>query len=331
MNPLNKKIPLYLFLVSVIWCYGTGMVAQERPGTSGLYDRKEITLVITDSGLGGLSVMEDVARKMQEYRCFEKVNLVFVNALFDENTGYNTLQTKKEKVDMFDSVLAAIDTRYHPDAILIGCNTLSVIYDETSFSRLSKSPVIGIVDAGVRLIWENLKADTTSRVIIFGTETTIEENSHREGLLKLNIAGDRIITKACPQLQAYIEQDPMSEETEMLISVYLNEALDELDNSGGKVYISLNCSHFGYSEELWEKAFKATSYKSGGILNPNYSMGDVLTDEKCRNRYGETKISFLVVSRVKLLNAEAIAGFFRKDAPELAEALRQYALVPDLF
>jgi len=150
-------------------------------------------------------------------------------------------------------------------------------------------------------------------------------------LLSMGIAGDRIVTKACPQLQSYIEQDPVSEETEMLISVYMNEALEELEQDGGPVFASLNCSHFGYSEELWRKAFGETAYTLGGILNPNSSMGDILTAGKCRKRYSKTKISFLVVSGVEMPNAVTIAGYFREDSPEIAGALENYTLIPGLF
>jgi len=325
-----KPVLLIVLFLSGVWPSGS-LKAQDHYDPDSLYSKDEITIVITDSGLGGLSVMDDIAGKMKNSGCFRQVNLIFVNALFNENTGYNTLQTKKEKTDVLNNVLTAIDENYHPDAILIACNTLSVIYDETDFFRRSETPVIGIVGAGVELISEKLNADTTGRVIIFGTETTIEENSHRESLMKLNFSGERIFTMACPQLQSYIEQNPESEETEMLISFYVNEALDKIEENANKVYISLNCSHFGYSEKLWTKAIENTPYHSGGILNPNYIMGNFLTDEKYHKRYSDTKISFLVVSKIKLLNVDPISGIFLETSPELADAIRNYTLIPELF
>ena len=42
---------------------------------------KEITIVITDSGLGGLDVMGDIAEKFSESGHYKKVNLIFINAL----------------------------------------------------------------------------------------------------------------------------------------------------------------------------------------------------------------------------------------------------------
>lgn len=320
------------FILILIFNVNIGcMFSQKSIDLDFLYQKKEITVVVTDSGLGGLSVMEDIAAKMTDARSFQKVNLIFVNALFDEYTGYNSLQTKKEKTDILNKVLTAIEENYHPDAILIACNTLSVIYTETDFIKRSGTPVIGIVESGVDLIEEKMMYDPGSSVIIFGTETTIEENSHKNLLLKHNIAGDRIITKSCPQLQSYIEQNPTSEETEMLISVYMNEALEEIGESNESIYISLNCSHFGYSEKLWAKAIENSPYISGGILNPNYRMGDVLMNEKYRNRYADTNISLLVVSKIELKNASSIAGFFKDTAPELAGALENYLLIPELF
>jgi len=328
---IMNRTHLFILLLPLFLCGQLRVMAQDTPDLSSLCQKREITVAVTDSGLGGMAVMEDISRKIKESRCFRKMNIVFVNALFDEETGYNALRTKREKAEMFDRVLSAIDSRYNPDAILIGCNTLSVLFDETAFSGLSETPVIGIVDAGTKLIVEKLKSDPSSRVIIFGTETTIEENSHKNGLLATGIPGERIVTKACPQLQSYIEQDPGSEETEMLISVYMHEALEELDKDGGDVYISLNCSHFGYSEELWIKAIGETGYRFGAILNPNSSMSDALTGERCHRSYNKTKISFLVVSGVEMPNAVTIAGYFRENSPEIADALKNYTLIPDLF
>lgn len=326
-----NKLSDYCFIFLLLVLLSARVVAQERNDLSTLFLKQDITVVITDSGLGGLSVVEDIARKMETSGCFRTVNLIFVNALFDINSGYNSLQTKKEKTDMLNNVLTAIEENYHPDVILIACNTLSVIYTETDFIKITDIPVIGIVEAGVEMISKKLEDDPSSSVIIFGTETTIEENSHKKALLNLGFSDDRVFTKACPQLQSYIENDPASEETEMLISVYMSEALSDIGDSARCVYVSLNCSHFGYSEELWAKAISGSPYRSGGILNPNYLMANDLTDEKCKNRFDYTKISFLVVSKTELINAVTMSRFFRETTPELADAIDNYSLVPGLF
>lgn len=321
-------ILLNVFFFTISWISSQ---AQNAFDPKFLFGKEEITIVITDSGLGGLSVMDEVARKMTASRIYKKVNLIFVNALFDSSSGYNALSGNGEKIDIFDKVLNSIDFRYHPDVILVACNTLSVLCMETPFVKKSKTPVFGIVEPGVDLVVENLLRDTTSSVILFGTETTIEEGSHRKALLERHIEEKRIVEKACPQLQSYVEQNPKGEETGMLISVYLNEALESLPNKNGTVYLSLNCSHFGYSEDLWKKAFTETQFKFGGILDPNHRMGDFLINQKYKNRYPETLVTFLVVSRVELVNEKSIFNIFKMKSPELAKALHNYQLLPELF
>lgn len=326
-----KNVLLMILPVSLLLSCWFSSTAQNGYDPKLLFDKEEITIVITDSGLGGLAVMDEVAKKMAASHVFKKVSLIFVNALFDSNTGYNALNGNEEKINIFNNVLTCIDQNYHPDMILVACNTLSVLIKDTPFVQKSKTPVIGIVDSGVDLVAENLSRDTTSRVILFGTETTIEEGSHRRALLARHFDGKRIVVKACPQLQSYIEQNPKGEETGMLISAYLNEALEQLTGTIGAVYLSLNCSHFGYSEDLWKSALSETPFKSGAVLDPNHRMGDFLADPKYCNRYTETKLSFKVVSKVELINEKAMSGIFEVKSPELAKALHNYQFLPGLF
>ena len=327
---MNRSLT-FIILLLLFSCSFRSSKAQVSHNLDPIFKKKQITVVITDSGLGGLSVMDDIAKKMKASGCYKKVNLIFVNALFDAYTGYNSLHSRKEKINIFNNVLNGIYERYHPDIIFIACNTLSVIYKETDFAGISKIPIIDIVEPGVQMIREKLEKDTSSDVIIFGTETTIEENSHKKALLDLNIAKERIVTMACPQLQSYIEQNPSGEETEMLISLYLGEALEELPRNHGQVFISLNCSHFGYSEFLWRKAISNSPFISGEILNPNYLMGDVLADEKYRYRFYDTRLKFLVVSKVVLTNEESMYKVFSESSPELANALKNYKIIYKLF
>ena len=67
-----------------------------------------------------------------------------------------------------------------PDRILIACNTLSVLYPMTAFSRTTAVPVLGIIDAGVDLFLEALEADPSSSIVLFGTRITIESGVHRD-------------------------------------------------------------------------------------------------------------------------------------------------------
>jgi len=325
-----RSLYMIVALVLLLFFRATGCINGDDRD-SLLVDRKEITVVITDSGLGGLAVMDDIAKKLTGSGYYERVNLIFVNALFDADKGYNALPSREEKINMFNSVLHGIENRFHPDIILIGCNTLSVLFEETNFVKRSDTPVVGIVQPGVELMANRLLQNERSVVIITGTETTISEGSHRKALLEKGFSGGRIITQACPELQSYIEKDPFGEDTQMLISYYVEEALSQLTDRANPLYLSLNCSHFGYSEKLWQQAFDDAGVDLEEILNPNTLMGDILIPEKNKNRFKKTKITRTVYSKVVIKNKESIYDLFKDSSPELAEALMHYVIDKDLF
>jgi glutamate racemase len=296
--------------------------------------KNEVTIVITDSGLGGLSIMADAVERMRESKIFQKVNFVFFNALFSKEGGFNSLKTRKEKIRILDSALKSMKENYNPDLILVGCNTLSVIYDDTSFSEEASIPVIGIVEAGVDLIVQKLETSPESKVVIFGTHTTISEDTHKKLLEENGIPSQRIIVQACPELVNYIEKDYTSDETEMLISAYVAEALHKMkDTQPLPLYVSLNCTHYGYSLDLWIKAFQNSKVKPLGFLNPNSKMIDFLFEPQEQNRFERTEISISVVSMVEIgeEKIESIGKKLGETSPKTRDALSFYELKPGLF
>jgi glutamate racemase len=327
-----KRKVLSTMLMTLVFCMVTGCREDNKKQSDYLLREKTIKIVVTDSGLGGLSVMEDLMHKIRESGYYAKAEIIFVNALFDSQSGYNALNLRSDKINRFNTVLEAIEKRYAPDAVVVACNTLSVLIDDTEFIKKSGTPVIGIIDPGVNLIKAHIENDPSAIVIIFGTETTIEEESHITALRDYRIPENRIVSQACPQLQSYIEEDPFSEETAMLIDFYLQEALAKLAEESQTVYISLNCSHYGYSTNLWIEALSNTPWKFGGIINPNSTMADMLimrSDRTDSEKVTELKLS--VVSKVELGNTEALQNYFLDNAPEISGALEVYSLLPDLF
>ena len=321
-----------MFFVSIIlFSLVSGCAGRNDRRNTSLFDQKKLTVVITDSGLGGLSVLDDISKKLAESGYYKKVDLIFVNALFNAEFGYNALASRKAKIDTLNAVLYGIEEKFHPDIILIGCNTLSVIYGETNFVKESNTPVTGIVDSGVGLISDHLSQNENSVVIITGTKTTISEDTHRKALLAKGFSEDRIITKACPELQSYIEQNPDGEGTEMLISIYMDEALSEIPENTGSLFLSLNCSHFAYSVKLWQQAFDEAGIDLEEILNPNTIMGNFLMPEKNKNRYKNTKITHSVYSKVPIKNKKSMHDVFKDNSPDLAEKLNNYIFDKDLF
>jgi glutamate racemase len=304
-----------------------------HPNLTEFFKKEDVIIAVTDSGLGGLSVMAEAIRRMKEERIFRRADFIFYNALFSLEAGYNSLKTRQEKIDVFSSALENLEKKYHPDLILIGCNTLSVLYPDTPFSRKTKIPVIGIVEAGVEMIAESLRAHPDAVVILFGTPTTISEATHKKMLLEQGFPEEKIILESCPELENYIERDYAGEETGMLISACVDEALQKIASPPPPFFASLNCTHYGYSLSLWEKAFEDAGAKPLAILNPNSRMIDILFRPEYRGRFDKTGISARVVSMVEIGpdKTSTLGKWLEGISPEVAAALRGYELNPSLF
>jgi len=298
-----------------------------------LLEKESITIVVTDSGLGGLSVVADAAEKFQTYPVFKRVNLVFFNALFTNEGGYNSLQSREEKLKVFNSALQSMQEHFAPDVILVACNTLSVLVPDTEFARTSSVPVVGIVQNGVEQIAEQLRDKPSGRDIIFATQTTVDEGTHLELLLDEGVGEGQVVTQACPQLTLHIEQGYDSTYTEMLIDAYVDEALSGMGEPAGPLYVSFACTHFGYSLELWQQAFASRGVDVEAFLDPNTRMIDFLLPASMRQRYLQSEVTVKMVSMIDVPEdrQDSIGRYLHAISPATETALREFELRPDLF
>jgi glutamate racemase len=310
-----------------------GGVLPQKVDLEPFFQKQRVTVAVTDSGLGGLSVVAEAVRKMKETRIFARADFVFFNALFSNEGGYNSLRRREEKIRVFSSALESLERTCRPDVILIGCNTLSTLYEDTPFSRKTKIPVIPIVQAGVELIARGLKDHPEASVIIFGTPTTISEGTYPRELQRQGLAAERIYGQSCPELETFIENDPQGDETEMLISGFVGEAMQKVPSPPPPLLVSLNCTHYGYSLPFWEKAFAEAEVTPLAVLNPNPRMTDILFSPKNSGRHPQTEVRVRVVSMVEISHQkiDSLAPWLERVSPETAEALRRYELRPALF
>lgn len=331
-NDVRALLLLFFVFLICASCAENPTFSRED-STHNFFGKNKVTIAVVDSGLGGLSILADAAERSKNWKGFQKINFIFFNALFSNESGYNTLKNHQEKVCIFDSALGSLEKHYNPDLILIGCNTLSVLYDDTDFAERTTIPVRGIIDPGVDLTSDSLKAYPESKVILFATQTTVAQNTHKSQLLKKGFLPERIVYQACPELARYIEADYRGDDTEMLILAYVDEALQKVSNRRAPLLVSLNCTHYGYSLDLWKNAFHSLGIEPLAILNPNARMNDFLFEDRYQNRFKNTEISVQVVSMVEIgeKKVESLGSFLFPLSPQTADALRKYLWREDLF
>ena len=106
-----------------------------------ILEKKSVSILITDSGLGGLSICAEVVSRLNRNPIFENVSITYFNAWPEQNRGYNKFDTIEERISIFNQALLGMQS-YQPDLIMIACNTLSALYDKTEFSKKSDVPVL---------------------------------------------------------------------------------------------------------------------------------------------------------------------------------------------
>ena len=289
-------------------------------------------LVVTDSGLGGLSICAALERRLRQEGS-GRVRITYVNAWPFEGRGYNDLPDIAARAAIFDRALALMAS-WSPARILIACNTLSIIYAHTAFRRSEPVPVDGIIDAGVSLFADAMTNEPSAGLILLGTKTTIESGVHTGALVEAGVDPHRMRAVHCHGLAGAIERDPDSEEVAGLIGSCAAK-VRAADPGGVPLYAGLCCTHYGYVSDRICNALGAALGRPVQALDPNARMVDDLEFGPAEGRPGVPagSVSVGVVSKVTLSDAarRAIARLVSPVSPATAQALLSYSLVPDLF
>jgi glutamate racemase len=291
------------------------------------------TLVVTDSGLGGLLICAELDRRLRQSPAGRAIRLVYVNAWPDPGCGYNDLPDLAAQAAVFDRALAAMMS-FAPAAIVIACNMLSIVYPATAFHRAPTVPVAGILEAGVDLFFEALNRDEDGSLIVFGTRTTVGSGEHLRRLRARGIDPARLAAEACHGLAAAIDRDPDAPEIPGLVDACVLRALPRIP-AAGTIYAGLGCTHYPYVAEIFQSALARHSGSPVEILEPGVRLVEGLMAglATVRPAAGPGDVTVEVVSKVELPASQRHAVARRIDviSPASAGALLAYRHVPDLF
>jgi glutamate racemase len=306
---------------------------------------RDAHVVITDSGLGGLSICALLEQGLRVDAPSRSVRLTYVNAWPFEDRGYNDLPDEAARARVFDAALARM-AQMQPDRILIACNTLSILYPLTAFSGHPPVPVAGIVDAGVDLFVERLAGNTASSIVLLGTKTTIESGVHKARLEQRGIGARRIAAVSCHGLAGAIEHDVDGPRAAEFIGECAARAVAAAP-LGTTLFLGLCCTHYGYVAVRLADAVARLTSRRVEWLNPNHRLaarlladtsfaGDNAEDRAAAAPPRESPLGMVsveLVSKVTLSETarSAIARLVAPISPATAGALLSYAHVPDLF
>ena len=289
--------------------------------------------IVTDSGLGGLSVCAEIERNLRNAGTGHNLHITYFNAWPDPHSGYNSLPDMQSRADAFNHALVRMD-QLGPDRIIIACNTLSILYGLTRYSRNTPVPVLGIIEAGVDLFSEALVTDPAASILLIGTRTTIESQAHRDGMIRKGTRAERIATHACHGLAAAIEKDPGSAAVTELLETCLSGACSTIP-SGVRLHVGLCCTHYTYVKEAIRSTMERLYRSPVRILDPNQRLADravaSLSGEPAESSPGVPTVA--VLSKVELDDNQRrlMAGQVEDVSAITARALLSYTRDPDLF
>jgi len=287
-------------------------------------------ILITDSGVGGLSVVAYAERFVRTHGLREPVRLIFANAAPANDYGYNSMPSSDVKIETFDRFLRNVTERFAPDSIYVACNTPSVLLPETPYRADAAIPIRGIVETGASLLLRALQSDPSSVAMIFATQTTIDSGTYARLLVERGIEPSRIVSQACPGLADTISEDREGMKTEAEIRRWTGIAIDKMQRAGAPVVAALACTHYGYRKDLFAAAFAEAGIVAN-VLNPNERAVDDLFDEQSDGPYRDAEVRFVTRYAIPDATVEALTYFLSPISPRTVAAMRNFEHIPDLF
>jgi glutamate racemase len=286
-------------------------------------------ILITDSGVGGLSVVAYAERFVRTHGFTEPVRLTFANAAPANDYGYNAMPTREAKLETFDRFLRSVTERFQPDFIYVACNTLSVLLPDTPFTQAATVPVRGIVETGVSLLYRDLVSDPQSLAIVFGTQTTIDAGTYPRELSERGIAPSRIVSQACPGLADTISEDREGTKTSVEIHGWVAKAIEKMVDRTAPVVAALACTHYGYRKDVFSAAFVEERVPAT-VINPNErAVEDLFPATGGWHR--ETSVEFVTRYAIPDATVEALTFFLEDISPPTVAAMQSFKHLPDLF
>ena len=304
-----------------------------------------MNLVITDSGLGGLSVCAQLMSLLKEsagsgnsVNPADRLKISYINAVPSNERGYNSMSGKAEQIVIFEKILRNTKILVEPNYIFIACGTLSALLKDLQFNKDNNSLIEGILPIGLKLLLDSLHQNSKATALIFATPTTINANIFQDELFQHGIKHSRIITQACPELATQISNDPAGSFVKDRIRHWVHQALSQLpaDNSG-PLLVFLGCTHYAYREGLFRKYFIQEGFSQISMLNPNIAAADslrkiVLQGQRSdKNQSMEISLEFLSPYVIPEQEIITLSQLLNPISAETSEAFQNGRICPELL
>jgi len=200
---------------------------------------------IFDSGLGGLSVLNEALSKLSEHKFLYYADV--------KNVPYG--QKSRDEILKFSFGAVKFLIENGAEAVVVACNTATSVAIKELRANLSV-PIIGMEPAVKKA--HDLGCDDALKTLVIATPVTVNGAKLKELITNLN-AKDKTELLALPRLVNFAEKAEFESEN---VKSYLKEELAKFDLSKFD-FLVLGCTHFNYFKDNLRE-----------ILPPNISIID---------------------------------------------------------
>ena len=229
---------------------------------------------IFDSGVGGLTVLAEIKKKMPNE------NIIYLG----DTANFPYGNKSKEEIIKFSRKNVKKLIEKDAKAIVIACGTatsqaIDILKQEFDI------PIIGIIEPTV----EYVKERNIEKIGVIATEGTIRSSAW-ENALKEKIDNIQVINKACPMLATIAEEGrAMGAEGRQAIKEYMKPFKQNKVNK-----IILGCTHYPIYEKLIRDELKYdVELINTGITVANYLVGLLKSKEIQNTLKKEMEIVYL--------------------------------------
>ncbi len=201
-----------------------------------LSDMNKNPIGVFDSGMGGLTVLAELHRRLPGE------DFIYLGDTARVPYGSRSART----VQRYSQEVAEYLLRYNIKMLIIACNTATA-HAENLLSEKLNVPVLGVIRPGVDAL---LSQTGNGRVGIIGTRSTVKSDSY--GRLIASLSSDvEVFSKACPLFVPLVEEGWTDKRvTSQVIQEYLSEILrEEVDT------VVLGCTHYPLLKNAIKKEF----------------------------------------------------------------------------
>lgn len=188
-------------------------------------NRSESPIGVFDSGIGGLTVVREILRRLPDG------NFIYLGDTARVPYGTKSSQTVIKYSQSNSKFLISKGIKL----LVVACNTASAVA-LPSLRWDFEIPVMGVIEPGAR---KAVRITKTGKVGVIGTSSTIKSNAYKKAVE--NIAPEiKIYSKACPLFVPLAEEGWIDGKIAELTA---NKYLEPLKESGIDVLI-LGCTHY---------------------------------------------------------------------------------------